>query len=190
MWFVRVWVPLAIAVTLLCVLLYVVTQQSYRQSFDDPQVRMAEDTAVLLRAGQQPGMLVPDYKIDIVNSLTPWFAIYSATGTPIASSGMMNGEMPQPPAGIFADLARATPTTTLAEIRSTWEPIEGMRQAIVVVSVDDRIVVAGRNMRDVEERMWNMQLVILFGWLVTMLATLVAVWLGSKAQDFISYARE
>ena len=47
--FVRVflkWLPLGVAVTLVCALIYATVQQNYRQSANDPQIQMAEDAAL------------------------------------------------------------------------------------------------------------------------------------------------
>lgn len=83
----RIALPLAIAVTLLSCMIYLVAQQSLRQSFDDTQIRAAEDAAALIRAGAKPAMIVPTQPVDIENSITSWIAVYSATGTVVASNG-------------------------------------------------------------------------------------------------------
>ncbi len=171
------------------VLIYAVAQQDYRQTFDDPQVRVAEDTAARLRAGEKVTVIVPKDTVDISNSIAPWFAIYSATGTPLAASGLLGKALPQPPVTIFTDLTAQDASSTAAQTRITWQPAEGIRQAIVVVAAGDRFVVAGRNMREVEERIWHMELLVVLGWLVTLGSTLIAVWLGSRAEDFITYVR-
>jgi hypothetical protein len=45
------WLPLAIAITLLCGLVYVAVQQEVRLSANDPQIGMAEDLAAALSHG-------------------------------------------------------------------------------------------------------------------------------------------
>ena len=39
------WLPLAVASTGMCLLVYATVQQNYRQSLNDPQIQMAEDAA-------------------------------------------------------------------------------------------------------------------------------------------------
>ena len=203
MWFARVWIPLAIAITLMCVLLYAAIQQNYRQSLNDPQIQIAEDVAQLVRYGSPASSLVPKQKVDIARSLSPWFAIYDATGTPVASSGVLNGSMPKPPVGIFDDLrsgkvrdagvkasSNEEDVTQTGENRLSWQPQSDVRQAIVVVQAGDGFVVAGRNMREVERRIWDMESMIAIGWIAMLAATLIAVWLGSFARDFITFVRD
>ncbi|MBV9159356.1 MAG: hypothetical protein JO019_02035 [Candidatus Kaiserbacteria bacterium] len=199
MWFARIWIPIAVAVTIICILLYAVLQQNYRQSLNDPQIQIAEDVAALISAGAKPTVIVPKQQVDIGRSLSPWFAIYDATGTPIASSGYLNGAMAHPPQGIFTDLAsgqahgagvkgpvKTQSIVATGENRLTWQPQEGVREAIVVAQAGDKFVVAGRNMREVENRISDMETMIGIAWIVAMFATLIAVWLGSRAQDFIT----
>lgn len=190
----RVWVPLAVAVTASCILLYAVMHQSYRSEQYDPQMQIAEDVALRVSAGVKPVTFAIKDQTDIAVSLSPWLAIYDATGTPIVSTGLLRGEMPQPPRTVFSDLrARTTEaSSSVAEAKEstlTWEPEAGVRHAIVVVEAGDHFVVTGRSMREVDERTWNMESLIGIGWVLTLLATLFAVWIGSHAQDFITYAR-
>ncbi len=42
------WLPLAIAITLLCGLVHVAVQQEVRLSANDPQIGMAEDLAAVI----------------------------------------------------------------------------------------------------------------------------------------------
>ena len=169
---VRVWVPIAVAVTLLCGLFYAVVQQNYRQTLNDPQVQIAEDVALLLRSGAKPTDLAPQQQIDIAASLSPWFAIYDANGVPVVSSGLLNGAMPQPPQGVFAEVL-----TRSRENRLSWQPQADVRQAIVVVETNDGFVVAGRNMRETERRISQVGIMVALGWAATLCATLIAAWL-------------
>ncbi|MCE9541895.1 hypothetical protein K8R03_05065 [Candidatus Kaiserbacteria bacterium] len=199
MWITRVWAPVAVAVTLMSGLLYGVVQQNYRLSLNDPQVQIAEDVALLLRSGVKASALAPQEQINIAQSLSPWFAIYDASGTPIVSSGLLDGAMPKPPRGVFDDLIsgevhdaglktslKAEDIAQTGENRLSWQPRANVRQAIVVVQADDGFVVAGRGMREVEQRIWQMEMLIVLGWVVTLCATLVAAWLGSSSHRFIS----
>lgn len=188
----RVWAPLALAITLLSGLLYVVEQQHLRTSANDPQIYLAEDAAVRLKAGVKPVTFATKDPTDIGTSLAPWLAIYDATGTPIVSTGLLHETMPQVPRGVFVDLhsdADAYPAPSGKEHRLTWQPETDVRQAIVIVEAGEYTVVAGRSLREVEERVWQMESMIGIGWVITLLVTLLAVWLGSYAQDFITFSR-
>ena len=74
------WLPLAVAVTGLSLLVHVAVQQNYRQSLNDPQIQMAEDGAAKLGDGGVPAdIVVRGGMIDIAQSLAPWIAVYDNT---------------------------------------------------------------------------------------------------------------
>lgn len=177
------WLPLGVAVTLVSGLVYATVQQEYRQSLNDPQIQMAEDAAAKLAAGASPSEVVPNPdSVDIVNSLSPWLAVYNADGVSIVSSGDFNGEIPVLPQGVFqaASSNMGKDTTQLQENRITWQSKTGVRQALVVVHYDSQtgggFAVAGRNMREVESREDALSRMMLIGWLAAMLATLATQW--------------
>ncbi|HYT43890.1 MAG TPA: hypothetical protein VEP90_16240, partial [Methylomirabilota bacterium] len=69
---VKYWLLMAVIVTGLSGLTYTAIQQDLRQSADDPQIQMAEDTAAKLADGQQLQNVVPPEKVDIATSLAPY----------------------------------------------------------------------------------------------------------------------
>lgn len=166
------WLPIAIAVTGLCGLVELTVQQSYRHSLNDPQIQLAEDAARLIAAGIAANMLIPNGgKVDMDASLAPWMALYDAQRTPLASSALLNNTVPQIPEGVFSAAAKS------GENRVTWQPQPGVRQAIVVVKAGDKgFAVAGRNMREVENRESQLLLIVGLAWAVTLVATYVAVY--------------
>ncbi len=177
-WLLRIWVPLAIGVTCVCGLIYLSIQQSERQSLNDPQIQIAEDAAAILKNGGSAVDVVPSSTtIDAAASLAPWIAVYDATGTPLQSDAVLSGEAPRPPQGSF-DAARAKGTNLP---HNTWESADGTRTALVLVWVPEKqvFVGAGRNMREVENREWNLEFLLAVGWIVTLALTLVAAWVGA-----------
>src|SRR5207245_10626154 len=54
------WVPIAVAVTGLTVVVYSAVQQDLRQGGNDPQIQMAEDAAARLNAGAMSGAVIPE----------------------------------------------------------------------------------------------------------------------------------
>jgi hypothetical protein len=168
----------AIVTSALCLLVYATVQQNYRQSLNDPQIQLAEDSARAFSAGAPVRSLIPDSRIDIEASLAPWVAAYDQNGQALFSSGLLQGEMPQPPKGVF-DAARTgvgKDTDYPVENRVTWEAGPGVRQAIVVVYYNNEsnsgYVVAGRNMREVEDRERSLAMVVLVVWALTMTVSL------------------
>src|SRR5580704_15937593 len=95
------WLPLAVAITLLCALMYAAVQQNYRQSLNDPQIQMAEDAAAAIGNGASIASVIPQTEINIAQSLAPWIAVYDARGNPIASNATLDGALPRLPQGVF-----------------------------------------------------------------------------------------
>ena len=170
------WLPLAVAITGACFLIYLGVQQNYRQSLNDPQVQMAEDAVTMLLSGKQVTDVVgADVPFDAGKSLRPFIAVYDENGNLTLSSAIVNGVQPVPPRGIF-DYARQ-----YGENRVTWQPAPGTRIALVVRPAPiglGSFVVAGRNMREVESRDTQFLHVIIFGWLVILFATFLCEIFG------------
>lgn len=144
------WLPIGVITIGLCGLLYVLIQQSYRSSLNDPQIQMAEDAASALAQGKQPAEIVPrGVLIDADKSLAPFIAVYDKNGNPLEASAMVNNLPPKPPIGVF-EHAKIN-----GENRVTWQPSPSTRIALVVRLVPNGsgwFVAAGRNMREVERR--------------------------------------
>jgi len=185
------WLPLVAVISGMCLLVYVSVQQNYRQSLNDPQIQMAEDAAVKLSGNAQPKDVIPLEKIAIENSLLPWIGVYDGNGDAIVSSGTLEGRISQPPKSIFSDMLAGTAsgiqTPSLngasnggleertGEKRFTWQPDAGVRQALVIVRVQspnsNTFVVAGRNMREVENREDQLSTFVVLAWLIMVVVT-------------------
>ena len=189
----RAWIPIAIAVTGMCGLVYVTVQQQYRQSLNDPQIQMAEDGAARLAAGDVPASLVERGvpPVDISYSLAPWVAVYDNHGTPLESSAVFDGAPPKPPIGVFDAAQTGLPLIVghhltidvpANENRVSWQPRAGVRSAIVVVWVPEtkQFVVAGRNMREIEAREGNLTATVGLVWLITLAASLFVTWFSLR----------
>jgi hypothetical protein len=177
-WLARIWLPIAVATTVLSLVLFAAVQQNYRQSQSDPQIQMAEDGALALASGGVPAGIVPrGLKVDVAQSLSPWIAVYDSAGVPLESTGVSNNAPPKLPIGLL-EIAKDPDQNN----RVTWESSTEARQALVIVYVPktDQYVVAGRNMREAEARIWQMQTLVLLGWLFALAATLVASWVAAK----------
>lgn len=162
------WLPLAFLATLLCALVYVSVQQSLRQSANDPQIQMAEDAAVGVGGGAQAQSLVLTGTVNIGESLSPYFVFYNAAGIPTGGSGLLHGQFPSLPAGIF-NYVRAS-----GETRVTWQPEPGVRSAIVVMRIgggQQGFVMAGRSLREVERREDQLSFFAGAAWIATLIGT-------------------
>ena len=171
----RHWLPLAVVIVLLCGLIYLTVQQSLRMGANDPQIQMAEEAATSLAAGGTPVSILPATQLDISTSLAPFLVVYSDTGEPLASSGLLDGAVPLLPAGIF-DYTRQK-----GEDRVSWQPESGVRVAAVVVAYGGSLpgfVLAGRSLREVEIRESQVEQITGIAMLVTLAGSLFVVVLS------------
>jgi hypothetical protein len=167
------WLPLAVTITLLCGLSYIVGQQVYRQSANDPQIRMAEDASLALSSGTSPQDIVTKDTVNMATGLSPYLIIFDESGRPLASSVILDGKTPYPPAGVFDY------TKIHQQDRITWQPRPSVRHAAVISYFNGRqrgFVLAGRSMREVEIRETNLMLGVTLGWLVTLSVSLAIIF--------------
>ncbi len=170
---IKVWLPIAFVVTVLSGVIYWVMQQNYRQSVYDPQIEIAEDSALAMQTS--PFRLGPSMFIDISKSLATFKIFYGADRKIIESDAVLNGQSPTLPNGVF-DWAQSH-----GEDRFTWQPQDNIRIATVVVSFNSSkssgYVVVGRNLREVERRIEKLGLQILIGWGISMMGSLTLVFI-------------
>jgi len=172
--------------TVLALALYSIPQQVLRQGLNDPQIAMATDLAAILdRYGvtdglHQGALLQSGGVVDMAHSLSPFLIVYNDQGQPLGSNAQLDGHTPAPPKGVF-EFTRAH-----GEERVSWEPILGNR-AVRIAAVIERVngpqpgfVLAGRNMREVEVRIGQVQEMAGLAWLgmlgLIALGTMAFAW--------------
>ncbi|HEY5540284.1 MAG TPA: hypothetical protein VIL41_02395 [Coriobacteriia bacterium] len=178
LWFrvVRIWLPIAVAVTAAAGLTYVAVQQSYRNGLDDPQLQLATDGAARLDAGVSPESLATSPTVDADKSLAPFVIVFGSDDAVLASGATLAGTTPKPPTGVLAT-ARSKGTD-----RVTWQPRPGVRIASVSAAASDgRVVLAGRNMRAVESRIDDLTKITAFAWGSALVGVLIASLLAELA---------
>jgi hypothetical protein len=164
--------PVAAAVTLMFFTIAVAVQQSYRQTANDPQIEMAESAAAAMLTGATASTVTTPQLGDIATSLKPYLIVYDETETPVASDMQLHGTVPKPPSGSFAY------TKAHSENRFTWAPEPGVRIAAVMVyqgGTTPGYVLAGRSLRETEQREDALTKIVLGGWLSTMAMCLAAL---------------
>lgn len=165
------WLPLGLAVTMICGVIYTAVQQTYRQGANDPQVQIARDLAAGLQRGENVDALVGSRTIDPSASLAPFVIVFDAKQTVTRATVRLGGKVPVPPGGVL-DAAKRS-----GENRVTWQPRSDTRIASVIVAVDagrGGYVLAGRSLQQAEERVDRLTFMLGVGWLATMIATLLA----------------
>lgn len=185
------WLYAAVPVTLVLGACYAVVQQDYRESLNDPQIQMAEDGALALLKGGVPAQVMPlsagqtgarTPSFDLSQSLSAWVAVYDASGTPLEASASLESAPPRLPAGVFDTSTWVKHSNgafydqgPVPETRFTWQPRDGVRQAVVLAQTPDKkyFVAAGRNMREVEQRIEHEGETLFVAWLATLAAIAV-----------------
>jgi len=166
----KIWLPIAVAVTGIAALAYVLVQQDLRQGANDPQIQIVEDAAVKLAAGAKPATLIGAEKIEISESLTPFEIVTNEKGKIISSSATLDGAAPSIPKGVL------TTAKEQGDNRVTWQPREGVRVALIAKyfgGATPGYVLAGRSLREVEVRENQMLTLATSAWAGTLLASLV-----------------
>jgi hypothetical protein len=95
------WLGYAAVVTLLCFLVYIVAQQNFRQSANDPQYQLAQDAANAINKGADPKSIVGSAPVEISTTLSPYLLIYDANGNSIGNNITLDGGSPKLPGGVL-----------------------------------------------------------------------------------------
>jgi len=164
--------PLAGLATAVCVLVYCAVQQLWRHAANDPQAQVAQDAAVRLAGGQEAGAIVAGAQVDLSYSLATFVTVVNDTGAIVASSARLRGEPRVPPAGVVDYVRRE------GEERVTWQPEPGLRFATVAVRYPGGVVLAGRSLRENEERTAQFGHVVLIAWAAMLAGLAVLSWLS------------
>lgn len=160
------WLPLAVAISGLCGLVYLAVQQNIRSGADDPQIQIAGGVTENLNSGQDPTKIIPNFNIDISKSLDVFVAVFDNDGKVKASSAQLNNLVV--PEGVFNYVRNH------GENRFTWQPTAGVRSAVVVTKYKDGFVLVGRSLREVERREDRLLQQVGLAWAAIMAATFFA----------------
>jgi len=157
----------------------------YRQSANHPQIQIAEDASVAFEQNQFTNetlkssfeSFVPSIgQVDLGTSLSPWIQIYDASHEVIESSVSIQEAQttPRVSSELFEGLAKHD------QIRLTWQPRKGIRQAIVITKFSglrSGYIVVGRSLREVEDQMKILTVIISAAWFVMMsMIVCTAAW--------------
>ena len=167
------WLLIIFLITCICGLVYIAVQQNYRQSANDPQIQMAEDTAAL---STELHTYSPQQTVDVEKSLKPFIMVFNGKGDCIGSEAILGNKNPVIPSGVFGYV------NSHGEDKITWEPKSGVRIAAVIVpyhqGTQTGFVLAGRNIREIEEREAQLERICLFVWVIGVLGTYVILSFG------------
>ncbi|MDB5022569.1 MAG: hypothetical protein JWP78_324 [Mucilaginibacter sp.] len=169
------WFGYAAMITLLCGIIYIVGQQGFRASADDPQYQMAQDAANAINKGADPKSLISTATspAEIAETLSPYLIIYDRSGNMAAGSAVLNGKPLKLPQGVLDYIRKH------GADHATWQPQPGVRQAMVGLNTAGKgyVVIAGRSLGKIEERIELLGEQVAFGWAMALLGMLVVVTL-------------
>jgi hypothetical protein len=139
----KLWLGLAIAVTIQAGVIYIAVQQSLRFAANQPQKSMANGAAADLESGKRPADLAKGY-VDMAHTMAPFIIIYDQYGKVVAGNGYLDNRVPQVPIGVLS----AAKGHKINEV--SWEPSNGVRIAAVSVQGGNYYVLGGRSLEDTE----------------------------------------
>ena len=161
---------LSALVTLLCGLVFVSLQQAYRLSANDPQIQISEDMVAYLAGGGEVQSVMPPSEVDIAKSLVWFLSVYNEKGEILESNAKLDGQVPVLPQGVL-DHAKQN-----GQNRVTWEPKDGVRIAAVVTSYEGGYVLAGRSLRETDNRVMMLGEVVGWVWVLGLGLIFAGVW--------------
>lgn len=144
-------------------LVYASVQQGYRSTANDPQIQIARDLSIALENGKSINIFSDTDAIDLTKSLAIFTEIFDAAGKPVQSTGFINGQLPQPPNGVF-DFTNANEEDII-----TWQPQPDIRLAMVFEKISGKgFIAAGRSLKETEFRTGNLVKMIFIAWIACM----------------------
>lgn len=174
----NLWLPVALAATLITAFCYLAVQQNYRASANDPQVQIAHDAIQDLSQVPDLTQLAAAFnKSDISKLNNSFLVIYDDQGKPVAGNGYLNDQLPTVPAGTF------TAAKNKGESRFTWQPKQGLRFAAVLTYFKGQqtgFIMAGRSLAETQKRINMLGVAALVAWVITLLLSYLTCLAAAK----------
>lgn len=148
-------------------LVYASVQQGYRLGANDPQIALATGIRERMTSHLPVDHYFTTDSIDLSRSLGVFAVFYNQRGEPLKSSALLDGKMPQVPAGVLDFVRRQ------GEERVTWQPRSGVRMAMVLLRLDTDsggFIAAGRSLKEVEVREHDLLIMVFACWVVVVCA--------------------
>lgn len=172
------WIPFVLILSFFSFVVYIVVGQSVRSAANDTQAEVIEH--VLREVYADPHLDLTRLLgpvIDIKENLAPFVIVFNNGGVPVASSAVLNGGTPVPPAGVFKYLLKHD------DHRFTWQPEKGVRIAVVMRKLEGEpygFILAGRSLREVERRKGEMGFLVVLSFVVGLGATFIYSYIVSR----------
>lgn len=179
---------IAIILALIFGFAYSLAQQVLRQSANDPQIQIAEDSAAVLALGNEPKFLTDNANntVDLAKSLAPFLLTFDEKGKLLVATAELNGKTPVPPAGVFA----YAKMHGLDKV--TWQPVPGVRIAAVVAFYGGQrqgYALAGRSLTEMENRSSQLEILSFWAWLFSTIIAIIGSIILWPRESFSSSSR-
>jgi hypothetical protein len=178
-------VPAAAAFTLAASALETIGQGNLRSGANVPQIQVAQQAARLLAQGAPPGSVAKGPIVNLGTSLGVHLSVFDENGRVLASTAVLDGRTPVPPAGVLR-------TARARDDLVTWQPRPDVRVAAVATRwsgpAGRGTIVVGRSLKVVEQREGRLLRRIALWWLLAMVTTAIvalitAFWPERRAGD-------
>ncbi len=170
----RIWLAIVGTATLIIGAAYTMVQQSTRLSANDAPIAKAQQVKAELASGAAPTDVVPSLKVNLQNDINVFVIVTDKNQNVLASSALLNGKTPLPPAGIFG-YAKIHGSDTL-----TWQPSDNVRIASHTKTYNDGFIITGQSLDPAEERINRYGLIALAAWLTVILWTTAVLLLVKR----------
>ncbi|HYF05423.1 MAG TPA: hypothetical protein VEA59_04590 [Patescibacteria group bacterium] len=165
------WLPIATAIVVVSGIAYASSQFIIRSSANDAPLQLSESALAAIEQGAPLEQLLPPTSdSDITKGTAPFAVLINGTGTPVGSTGMLDGKIPVPPQGAL-DAAKKK-----GEHRLTWEPKNGQRFATVITSIpgpQGGYVIVGKTLKETDARINKLCLMAALGALAALAASFI-----------------
>lgn len=152
------WIVVMFIVTFTCLLIYLIMQQSLRLGANESPAQLAVETSMKLQEAQNIKNAIPAEKVDISKSLNTFVMVFDNNKNLIATSGVIGGNEPTYPKGIFDTVDRK------GEYRVTWQPNLSLRFATVAIKYENGYIVTGRSLKETENLIDSLGRLVLVAW--------------------------
>jgi hypothetical protein len=160
------WIAVALIATIVCATVWLGWGLSLRSGADRQPERLAQAARTRLAAGTGPQAVLPA-PVDAASSSAPFVMVFDRNGRLLASSGELDGQPPQLPAGVLDWVLRH------GEDRITWQPAPGLREATVILPYGGRhpgFVLVAQSLGGISNQQLELSRNVLYVWLGVLLA--------------------
>lgn len=176
---IRIWLAVVGTATLVLGVTYVMLQQSTRLASDDIPLSTAQTVKHALENGSEPVDTVPAIKTNLREDNTVFVTITDDSRRILASSALLNGKSPLPPAGVF-DFTKKNGSDHF-----TWQPASSVRLATRVItysasSGSNGFIITGQSLAQPEKRIDTYTLFSAITWLAVVGWTSFVLLMPSK----------